>query len=82
VALFKLYYFYSEEEQVDHLTRAKVVEAKRLTAEERSCAFKARIATLAHLLCLKRVYKKVCLKEYRLIEQGLYKLEADKRSST
>jgi len=82
VALSKLYCFYSKEEQVDRLACAKVMEAKRLATKERSCAFEARITILACLLHLKRVYKKVCLKEYYFIEQGLYKLEANKRDST
>jgi len=41
VALSKLYYLYSKEKQVDRLAYAKVIEAKRLAAKERSHAFKA-----------------------------------------
>jgi len=41
VALAKLYYFYSKEKQVNHFIYTKVVETKRLAAEERSRAFKA-----------------------------------------
>jgi len=68
VALFKLYYLCSKEEQVDCLACAKVVEIKCLTAEERSRAFEARVAALACLFRLKKVYKKVCSKEYYLIK--------------
>jgi len=75
VALSKLYYLYSKEEQVDRLTYARVVEVKRLAAKERSYTFKAWVAALAHLFYLKKVYKKVHLKEYYLIKQGLYKLK-------
>jgi len=41
VALFKLYYLYSKEEQVDRLAHARVIEVERLISEERSYAFKA-----------------------------------------
>jgi len=68
VALSKLCRLYSKEEQVDRLAHAKVIEAKCLTAEERSRAFKAQVATSARLLYLKKVYKKVRLKEYCLIK--------------
>jgi len=68
VALSKLYCLYSKEKQVDCLTYAKVIEAKHLAAEERSYVFKAQVTALACLLCLKKVYKKVCLKEYYFIK--------------
>jgi len=68
VALSKLYYLYSKEEQVDYLACTKVVEAKYLTAKECSCAFKAQVAALARLLCFKKVYKKVYLKEFCFIK--------------
>jgi len=64
----ELYYFYFKEEQVDCLACARVVEVKCLAAEERSRAFEAQVATLARLLCLKRVHEKVCLKEYHFIK--------------
>jgi len=68
VALFKLYCLYSKKEQVNYLACAKVVEAEYLAAKERSHAFEAWVATSACLFCLKKVYKKVRLKEYRLIK--------------
>jgi len=68
VALFKLCCLYSKEKQVNRLACAKVMEVKRLVAEERGRAFKAWVAALACLLCLKKVYKKVRLKEYCLIK--------------
>jgi len=79
VALFKLYCFYSKEEQVDRLTYTKVVEAEYLAVEERSRAFKTWVAALACLFYLKKVYKKVYLKEFCFIKQGLYKLESKER---
>ena len=82
MALSELRRLRSKEEQINRLARAKVVEAERLTAEERSHAFEARIAASACLLRLKRVHKKVRLKEYRLVKQGLLELEANKRGST
>jgi len=79
VALSKLCRLYFKKEQVDCLAYAKVVEAKRLAAEERSCAFKAQVTASACLFCLEKVYKKVCLKEYRLIKQGFHELESEER---
>ena len=79
MALAKLCCFCSKEEQVNRLTYIKVVATKRLAAEERGCAFKAQITISARLLHFKKVYKKIRLKEYYLVEQGLYKLEADKK---
>ena len=35
------------------------------------------MAASAHLLHLKKVYKKIYSKEYHFMEQGLYKLEAE-----
>jgi len=56
------------------------VEVKRLVAKERSHAFKAWVAISAYLLRFKKVHKKVRLKEYRLVNQGLYKLESEERN--
>ena len=36
-------------------------------------------ATYTQLICLEKGCKKVCLKEFCLIKQGLYKLESEKR---
>jgi len=80
VALFKLYYLYSKKKQINCLSYAKVVETEYLAAKERSYAFKAQVTTLACLFRLKKVYKKVCLKEYCLVKQGLYKLESKERN--
>jgi len=68
VALAKLYYFCSKEKQIDCLTRAKVIKAKRLASKERNRAFKAQIAISAHLFHFKKVYKKIYLKEYYFIK--------------
>ena len=68
MALAKLYRFHSKEKQIDRFAYAKVVEVKCLTAKEHSYAFKARIAALARLFYLKKVYKKICLKKYRFIK--------------
>jgi len=68
VALSKLYCLYSKKEQVNCFTYTRVIEVKRFAAKERSYAFKAQVTALAHLLRLKKVYKKVRLKEYYLIK--------------
>ena len=68
MALFKLYCLYSKEEQIDYFTYTKVIKAKHLTAKEYSRAFKAQVTALARLFCLKKIYKKVYLKEYCLIK--------------
>jgi len=68
VALSKLYYLYSKEKQINRLVRAKVIKVKCLTAKECSRAFKAQVTVSARLFYLKKVYKKVRLKEYRLIK--------------
>jgi len=67
-ALSKLYYFYFKEEQVNCLAYTRVIEVKYLITEERSYAFEAWVAVSAYLFRLKKVYKKVRLKEYRLIK--------------
>jgi len=43
---------------------------------------KAHQVTYARLICLEKVHKKVCLKEFRLVKQGLYKLESKERGSS
>jgi len=68
VALFKLYYLYSKEKQVDRLACARVMETKCLTAKKRSCTFKAWVVALAYLFRLEKVYKKVRLKKYCFIK--------------
>jgi len=43
--------------------------------------FNARLAASAYLFHLKRVYKKIRLKELCLVKQGLYKLENKEKDS-
>jgi len=43
--------------------------------------FDARLVAFTYLSCLKKVYKKICLKELCLIKQGLYKLESKEKGS-
>jgi len=57
--------------------------------DEDNCAYKeeryyfdARLAAFTRLSYLKKVYKKICLKELCLIKQGLYKLESKERGSS
>jgi len=51
-----------------------------LAAQQRT--LNAYLLTSAYLLCLKRVYKKVWLKEFCLVKQGLYKLESEEKGSS
>jgi len=67
VALTKIYYLCADKERV---------LAKEDWIRE------ARRAAYARLIHLKKVCKKVCLKEFRLVKQGLYKLENEKRGSS
>jgi len=80
VALSKLCRLYFKEKQIDCLARARVIKVKRLAAKERSRAFETQVTVLVYLLCLKKVYKKIHLKKYCLVEQGFYKLESKKRN--
>jgi len=50
--------------------------------EEEHRRFDARLAASAYLSYLKKVYKKIHLKELRLVKQGLYKLESEERGSS
>jgi len=61
----------------------------RCLCDEDNCAYKeerhyfnACLAAFAYLSYLKKVYKKIYLKEFRLVKQGLYKLESEKRVSS
>ena len=56
------------------------MEAKYLTIKERNYAFKAYISILVYLLYLKKILKKIYLKKYYFIKQGLYKLKANKKN--
>jgi len=49
---------------------------------EEDWIYKACRAAYVCLVCLKKVYKKVQLKEFHLVEQGLCKLESEKRDSS
>jgi len=60
VAFNKLCRLYNDKE--------RALEAKRLAYEERNYVLEACLTASAHLLCLERVYKKVCLKEYCLVK--------------
>jgi len=44
--------------------------------------FKVAAYTIIKVQCLQQVCKKVWLKEFYLIKQGLYKLESEKRGSS
>jgi len=50
--------------------------------KEERCHFNARLAASACLSRLKKVRKKICLKEFYLVKQGLYKLESEERGSS
>ena len=54
-------------------------EAKQEAATTQQQALKAYLSASTQLICLKKVYKKVQSKKYRLVEQGLYKLKANKQ---
>jgi len=77
--LFKLYCLYSKEKQVDHFIYIRVIKTKHFTIEERNYIFKAQVSASIYLFYFKKIYKKIYLKEYYLAEQGLYKLEANKK---
>ena len=53
-------------------------EAKQEAAAAQQRALDARLAAFVQLIRLKKVYKKIRLKEYRLVKQGLTKLESNK----
>ena len=57
------------------------VDEKRVLAKE-DWIREARWATYAQLIRLKKVCKKVYLKEFCLVKQGLYKLESEERGSS
>jgi len=44
--------------------------------------FDAHLAASARLSHLKKVHKKICLKELRLVKQGLYELESEEKDSS
>jgi len=52
------------------------LEAERLACAERDYILKTHLSASTRLLCFKKVHKKVRLKEFRLIKQGLYELES------
>ena len=45
------------------------------------CCSEVAALAIVKVQCLQRVRKKVWLKEFRLVKQGLYKLESEKRGS-
>ena len=53
-----------------------------MSSEAERRALKARLTATARLSRLKRIRKKVYLKEYCLVEQGLYKLKANKKEGS
>jgi len=56
------------------------VELKALAAQQR--ALNACFFASTYLLYLKKVCKKVRLKEFRLVKQGLYELESEEKNSS
>jgi len=67
IALAKIYYLYANKE--------------RILAKE-DWIYEAHQATYTRLIRLKKVHKKVRLKEFCLVKQGLYKLESKERGSS
>jgi len=49
--------------------------------EKAARALKMQRVAFAKVQCLQRVYKKIHLKEFYLVEQGLYKLKSKKKNS-
>jgi len=52
-----------------------------VAAKAQQRALEACLSASARLLRLKKVHKKVWLKEFRLVKQGLYKLENEEKGS-
>jgi len=50
--------------------------------EEECRRFDTYLTAFARLSCLKKVYKKICLKELHLVKQGLHELESEERDSS
>jgi len=65
---------------LDELHQSQEAELEASATQQR--ALNARLLTSACLLYLKRVYKKVWLKEFCLVKQGLYKLESKEKGSS
>jgi hypothetical protein len=75
--------FQSEAEKLESSLEAARAELRRSSEEsarllEAQCrAFELHQTAFARLIRLKKVREKVRSKEFRLVEQGLYKLEAE-----
>jgi len=63
----ELHYFYNED---------------NCAHKEERRHFNAYLAAFTYLSYLKKVYKKIYLKELRLVKQGLYKLESKEKDSS